>query len=139
MMNSIIAVFIAILIAAILLIFGLAWFNDSQANRIQAQAQAQATIIRTESDARFRDAQTSTLMMAAMIPMTLIIVGGIIGSILALALVIWAWKRQPAQPPMLERQIIYVLPAGTPRRELWQKLSDTRQLQPIRRDDAPIR
>jgi len=126
---------IAILIAAILLIFGLAWFNESQASRIQAQAQAQATIIRAESDARFKDAQTSTLMMAAMIPMALVIVGGIVGSILALALVVWVWKRQPARPPLLERQIIYVLPAGTPRRELWQTLSDTRQLQPVRRDE----
>lgn len=126
------------------MIFGLVWFNESQAVRIQAQAQAQATIIRAESDARFRDAQTSTLMMAAMIPIVLIVTSGIVGSILALALVLWVRKRQPQpqQPPILERQIIYVLPAGTPRRELWQTLastghfvSDTRQLQPVRRNE----
>lgn len=125
------ATIIALIVAALLLVFGLAWLNDSQATRIQAQAQAQAVIIRAESDARFKDAQASGLMMAAMIPMILIIVGGIVGSILAIAVVIWVWKKQPAQPPMLERQIIYVLPAGQPRRELWQMLSDTRQIQPI--------
>ena len=125
------ATIIALIVAALLLVFGLAWLNDSQATRIQAQAQAQAVIIRAESDARFKDAQASGLMMAAMIPMILIIVGGIVGSILAIAVVIWVWKKQSAQPPMLERQIIYVLPAGQPRRELWQMLSDTRQIQPI--------
>lgn len=131
---------IALIAVAVLLIFGLAWFNESQATRIQAQAQAQAVIIRAESDARFKDAQSSTLMMAAMIPMALIVAFGIVGSIAALALVVWVWKRQPAQPPMLERQIIYVLPPGQPRRELWQAISNTRQLQPIRgRDEINIR
>lgn len=128
-------IIIAVLIAVVVLVFGLIWFNESQATRIQAEAQAQATIIKAESDARFRDTQSSALMMAAMIPMALIVAGGIVGSIAALALVVFVWKRQPAQAPMIERQIIYVLPAGQPRRELWQTLSDTRQIEPVRRDE----
>ena len=81
---------LATLIAGCVLIFGLAWFNESGATRIKAEAQAQATIIRAESDARFRDSQSTAITMAAATPMVLIIVGGFVGSIVAVARVLFA-------------------------------------------------
>ena len=117
---------LALLIAGCILIFGLAWFNESQATRIKAEAAAQATIIRAESDARFRDSQSTAITMAAALPMVIVIVGGCVLSIFGLALVVAAFRYQPSRPQIIERietRTIVYLPSGAPRRELWAALS----------------
>jgi preprotein translocase subunit SecG len=111
---------LAVLISIVILVFGLMWLNESQAAKIQAQAQAQATIIRAESDARFRDAQSTALMMAAVLPVVFVLVIGIV----AVVLIFRVKGQQEAR--LIERQVIYILPAGQPRRELWQALREAK-------------
>lgn len=106
-------------------IVGLGFYNDSQANRIRAEAQAQATIIRAEAQARKDNAQAYALEMAALTPFTMIVMFGIAAAIGGIGVVIFAIKYQPGRPQVIERiteRTIVYLPSG-PRREVWQQLS----------------
>lgn len=121
---------LAIIIAAALLIGGLAWLNESQATKIKAEAQAQATIIQANAQAQATQTQANATMMLAAFPMVLAI-GGAVGLALAgVALLIVAIRWQPRR--VIEQRVIFQIAPGLPRRELWQALSDTRQIDPIR-------
>lgn len=106
-----------ILIAACLLIVGLAWFTEASNQRVVAEAQAQAILINANASAN------ATLMTAAL-PLTLVILAGLVILVLAIG---WMMKQRNKDQKIIERQVIYVLPAGaTMRRDVWQALSDSR-------------
>ncbi len=107
---------LGILIAAGLLIFGLAWLTETSNQRIVAQAQAQAIITQA-------NAQATAIMVTAVTPLVIVILAGLVILVLAIG---WAIRQRSGQPKVIERQTIYILPAGSPRREFWQTLSDNR-------------
>ena len=137
-MKEVIAILIIVGGLAVMIIFGLDRLADAESRKVHAQAalaesqgRARATIIEAQAESRLHAAQASAITSAALIPWGILGVLGLLGlAIVALAFVVIA--RKPQAPPMIERQIIYVLPEGQPRRELWRTWSDTRQLQPIR-------
>lgn len=112
---------LAVIAAVVLVVFGLAWLNESQANRITAQAQAQSVLIRAESDARFRDSQSTTLMYAAVLPLVMVVAAGAVGVLIAVAFIIIAIKWQPRR--LIESRVVFQIEAGQPRRELWQAMA----------------
>lgn len=128
---------LAIIISAAVLIGGLAWLNESQATKIKAEAQAQAQIIQANAQASATMTQASTTMMLAAFPMVLAIGGAVGLSLAGAALLIVAIRWQPKQ--VIEQRVVFKIEPRTPqgnvrvpRRELWQALSDTRQIETIR-------
>ena len=123
---------LAIIIAAAVLVFGLAWLNESQATKIKAEAAAQAQIIQANAQASAVMTQANATMMLAAFPVVLAIGGAVGLALVGGALLIVAIRWQPRR--VIEQRIIYQIGPGTSRRELWQALSDTRQIEPIRGD-----
>ena len=132
---------LAIIIAAAVLIFGLAWLNESQATKIkaearaqtqiiQANAQAQTQIIQANAQASATMTQANAMMMLAALPVILAIGGAVGLSLAGAALLIVAIRWQPRR--VVEQRIVYQIGPGMPRRKLWQALSDTRQIEPVR-------
>lgn len=116
---------LALALIAVIGIAGIGFYNDSQANRIRAEAQAQATIIRAEAQARKDNAQAYALEMAALTPFTMVVMFGIAACVGGVGIVIYAVKYRPSRPQVIERIIerhVVYLPSGT-RREVWQALS----------------
>lgn len=112
---------LGILLAGIILLFGIGYYNHSAAERRMAEARA----YRIE---RMADAQAAALTYAAITPVVIVGIGGIV-AIMSIALVIFGigmvWTaRIENKPKVIERQqIVYVLPPGTQRREYWKLLS----------------
>lgn len=137
---------LAIVIAGAVLIFGLAWFNESQATKIKAEAHAQSTIIRAEAQARTMIieanananavmTQANAALMIAAFPVTVAIFGGIVGLLCAVALLVFVIRWQPRR--VIEQRVIIQIGPGQPRREAWQALSATRaDLLEARKDDT---
>lgn len=122
---------LAIIVAAAVLIGGLAWLNESQATKIKAEAQAQAQIIQANAQASATMTQANATMMLAAFPVVLAIGGAVGLSLAGAALLIVAIRWQPRR--VIEQRVVFPqLEQGHPRRELWQAMSDTRQIEPIR-------
>jgi len=112
---------ITIVAGITLALYGMSYYNHTQAELIEAQArmieaQARADALRIEAEA----AKTQALALL------ILAVGGTgIGSILAIALVVYV-VRSPQRHQLVERQI-YILGPGATRRDFWVALSETKQ------------
>jgi hypothetical protein len=127
---------LGIVAAAILLVFGIAAMNQSYSERVMAEARAESMIIRAQAESRLTSAQASAITMAAATPMMLIIVGGFVGSLVAVALIVFSFKYRPNQTHIIERHV-FILPAGSQRRGLWRALGQGDQLEPYFTIDHP--
>lgn len=115
---------LGLLAGVLLLIGGLIWLNESQANKIKAEAQAQMMIMREQSNARLTSAQASAVTMVAALPIIIVICGGMVGVILAAALLVWIITHRPARQEvkLIERQVVFMLPPGGTRWDMWRQL-----------------
>jgi Flp pilus assembly protein TadB len=120
--------------AAIFLVVAIAvWqlspaLKDAEAQRLHAEAEqerAHATIIEAQGQSRLDSAQALAVTSTAALPWgilggTVLIIVLLTAAVVALTLVL----RHSGQgaPRLIERQIIFVLPAGQSRREMFQAI-----------------
>jgi hypothetical protein len=93
-----------------------------------AMQQAEAALIRAEAEAVLMEAQAAAITKQANAQLALYGAGSLALLCFGVAAVTLAVKHrpQPQQQPQ-QQQLIYVLPSGGPRRELWQALTDNRR------------
>jgi hypothetical protein len=103
---------LAVIIAAMVFVFGLTAWNHSEAVLIEARARAEAIVIKAEAAAQ-------ATVILALVPW-----GIILG--LAVPATILAAKFQPRQPQMLQKEVHFIIEPGQPRRVLWQTLEATK-------------
>jgi hypothetical protein len=120
---------LGILLVGVMLIVGLGFYNQSLAEKRMAEARA----YRIE---RMADAQAQAIMVTAIAPIVFITIGGFVVfggiAIVVFGVCMVVSSRIENKPKVIERiierqQIIYILPAGTPRRELWKLMSGDSQ------------
>lgn len=108
---------LGIILALIVLLFGIGFYQQSQNERIIAQAKAEAIVTKAEAEA-------TAITLVAVTPLVVIVFAGLTGLTVATATVIFAIKRKPKQVT------VYLLP-NVPRREVWNLLTDSRQELPL--------
>ncbi len=116
---------VGILILLIILNLTNAKADLAAGRKAMAQAQGRALIIEANSQARLNDATARATTLSAALPMMILASLSFLG-LATIALVAFLATARPSspQPPVtiIEKQI-YFLPAGTPRREVWQLLA----------------
>jgi hypothetical protein len=121
MMNQLLSV----LVITCVLIFGLAYLNQSRSEAIRAEAQAEAIIIRAEGQARLDSAQATAVTLAAALPLVLGV--GVSGGLLlaGIGVLVFALRWQGGSAPaprIIERQVL-ILGPGASRRDAWRMMT----------------
>lgn len=131
-MDKIATFFILIFGLSLALILAAGWAN----NQAAAARQAEAAIIRAQSQASLARAEAAVLRAEALsVQMYAALPWGVLGALAVLGLAVTALAVvlavHPASPPqVVTREIVYLPPPGQSRRQTWQVLttSGTRQL-----------
>lgn len=120
------------LLLTALLVYALDNLANSEARRVNAQAQlayaqgqAEAMVLRAQAESRLHAAQAAAITSASLLPWGVLAILGVLGlAIVALCVVIVVRRPQTAPPMLIERQIIYLPTPGQSRREVWQSVSE---------------
>ena len=113
---------IGVILAILLFLFGMAFYNQAQAERIEAEARAERMIIQAQAQANLTQAQATAILLASTVPLILVGGGVLFFSLIGLATVIFAFNYRSPRP---QQQVMYLPTPSTalPRREMWQMLS----------------
>jgi len=111
---------LGILVAGMLLIFGIGYYNHAQAELMEAQArmivaQAEADALRAEAEAA--QVRAWALLVAA--------AGGSAAALIATtAGLVYAVRHPYGSQQLIEQRVFFMLPADISRREIWELMSD---------------